>query len=207
MQDLRSQPAQHLNTKRRRGPSRRAGIVIGAVAIGALAVIGFGQRSTLSAPAPVPAVTRAKPEALGEWERIMARIDENRMRAFMDDDTGSLVFADVFNSPIARQDYRIMQSLRTRHLRLDRNPLHVDGIEEEFLTMAGVVKRAGLLVTDHMDAYNYVDVNGAVVDARPGRGPKTWRIELRRTGNVGRWLLFSAVAVTSRSAASTPRGM
>jgi hypothetical protein len=51
--------------------------------------------------------------------------------------------------------------------------------------------RVRLAVTDVMPPYRLVDVGGAVVAERPGRGARSWTVVLARAG--GRWLVYDVV--------------
>ena len=164
----------------------------------ALALVAFHRTPTEQA------VVTAAPK--GQWQRIMERIDADRMQAFMDDDVAFLALADEWHSPANRTDIAIMTDLRARGLRLDRNPMHIDAVSEDYLALAGDLKRAGLLVTDHVEAHNYVNGSGVVVASRPPRAQRSWSVELRRSAGTGRWRLFSAVPAPRRSVPSRHRG-
>lgn len=178
--------------------SRRVLIAVPIVVFGAVLAILYRP------PSASVASVAAKP--VGHWRQIMERIDANRMQAFMDDDVAYLVTSEEWHSPASRTDMEVMTELRERGLRLDRNPVRIDAVSEEFLSLAGDLKRVGLLVTDHLDAHNYVNKDGVIVESRPAREPRTWKIELRRSVGSGRWRLFSAEPARQQSVASTHRG-
>lgn len=189
-------PQQPATPAQRRAVPRPLLIGIPALLLGiAVAYLAF-PRTT-----PEPATSNSVPvtRPVSQWQIVMERIDANRMQAFMDDDPAWLTLSEEWNSPASKTDIAIMTELRERGLRLDRNPMHIDDVSEEFTALAGDLKRVGLLVTDHMEAHNYVDSDGVVVEPRSARSQQTWKIELRRSAGTGRWRLFSVVRAMPQS--------
>ena len=189
-------PQQPPTPVQRRGVPRPLLIGIPALLIG-IVVAFLALHRTTTEPNPGSSAQIMRP--VSQWQIVMERIDANRMQAFMDDDPSWLALSEEWNSPASKTDIEIMTELRERGLRLDRNPIHIDDVSEEFAALAGDLKRVGLLVTDHMEAHNFINSDGVVVETRPARSRQTWKIELRRSAGTGRWRLFSVVRAMPQS--------
>lgn len=200
LRSVAAPPAPAVPVRHRRLP-KPVLIGIPVAALGAVLAVLLLHRTPATSVQPL---VSTKP--VGQWQKVMEHIDANRMQAFMDDDVTYLTLTDQWHSPASRSDLQIMTELRDRGLRLDRNPVHIDAVSEEYLSLAGDLKRVGLLVTDHLEAHNYVDKDGVIIESRPARGQQMWKIELRRAAASTQWLLFSAAPVQQQSVPSTHPG-
>lgn len=128
------------------------------------------------------------------------------MQAFINDDPAALLTAEVKDSSAYETDIAIMTDLHTRGIALDRNPLRVLAIAEEFVTLSGEVQHARLRVTDVLDAYTLKNDAGEVVESHPARGPRTWRLDLeRQRGRDWRLIRVTPVPAPQSPAPSTRR--
>lgn len=209
VQELRNAAVEPAATpaRNRRRPRRPSWRWLALLLIPVLGFVGFMfmHRATTTRSVPAPIATIVTPN--DPWTDTLADIDAARMQAFIDDDPAALLIAEVNGSPAHTADLAIMTDLRMRDVTLDRNPLHVLSIREEYVTLTGEVKRARLRVTDAMDAYSLIDESGTVVTSRPARATRTWYLDLQRTKTT-RWKLVrvTAAATSQSSAPAIRRG-
>lgn len=147
--------------------------------------------------APSPALGSASP-VLGStspgpppsWSSVIDELSKARVRIFEDPDRADMTAADRPGSSAYRADdasraLLAAQKLRARSLRFEIMTVNLVS-ETDPIVVLDVVDRAS--------AYTIVDAQGRTVESRPARGPKQWRITIRR--DQGRWRFVEITAAT-----------
>jgi hypothetical protein len=122
-----------------------------------------------------------------DWASTLSRLDQSRSTAFARGDPAELRAVYAPGAPALHRDQLVLA-------RLTRAGLRAEGLRLTATSVAMADRsedRVRLAVTDVMPPYRLVDVGGAVVAERPGRGVRSWTVELARAG--GRWLVYDVV--------------
>src|SRR5664280_168222 len=129
-----------------------------------------------SSPAAADPPTTTDPAS---WRAVLAGLDGRRAAAFAE--TNPAVLAEVYveGSPPYAADVASLRRLVDAGNRARPVRHELQEVRLITRTAAGVTVE----VTDEMPAYDVVNSAGAVVSSDPGRGPKSWRVELVLAGD------------------------
>jgi hypothetical protein len=167
----------------------------GADEVPTAAGIGGRASTSLSQPAPTTATTPAatpgpvlaaiSPD--NDWAATLGRLDQARSAAFARGDPAGLRAVYAPEAPALHRDEQVLARLTGAGLRAEGLRLTATSVA----TAARSADRVRLAVTDVMPPYRLVDVGGAVVAERPGRGVRSWTVVLARAGS--QWLVYDVV--------------
>jgi len=129
-----------------------------------------------SSPAAADPPTTTDPAS---WRAVLAGLDGRRAVAFAESNPAVLAEVYVEGSPPYAADVASLRSLVDAGNRARPVRHELQEVRLITRTAAGVTVE----VTDEMPAYDVVNSAGAVVSSDPGRGPKSWRVELVLAGD------------------------
>lgn len=178
----RARHARRSAARRRRVP---LGLLLG-LGMAALLVAGgmVGWHSGRAGASPVPALpTAGTTPAAGGWEQVLDGLDATRAQAFADGDLTALAETYAPGSPGLASDTALLQALVDRRQTAYGVRHEVRRVE----VLEQAPEHARLQVVDVLPAYDVLDAEGEVVSHRPGRGERSFVVELARTG--GGWRL------------------
>ena len=144
--------------------------------------------AAVPAPAPAPVPAPAPPPAAADpptttdpasWRAVLAGLDGRRAAAFAESNPAVLAEVYVEGSPPYAADVASLRSLVDAGNRARPVRHELQEVRLITRTAAGVTVE----VTDEMPAYDVVNSAGAVVGSDPGRGPKSWQVELVLAGD------------------------
>jgi eukaryotic-like serine/threonine-protein kinase len=158
-----------------------------AAGIGGRASTSPSQPATTPAHAPVTTPVPAPLAATG-WASTLRALDQARSAAFARGDPAGLRAVYAPGAPALHRDQLVLAQLTGAGLRAEGLRLTATSVA----TADRSGDRVRLAVTDVMPPYRLVDVGGAVVAERPGRGVRSWTVVLARAGG-GRWLVYDVV--------------
>jgi hypothetical protein len=160
-------------------------LLAAAIGSGLLWARGSGAEAAVAVSAEPGATTAREatpahatsPAALPvHWQAVMSELDAVRDDAFVAGDPDALADAYVPGSAaLATESARLQQLLDER--------LVVRGLELELVRvdpLSATGDHAVLEVTDRLPGYDLLDAAGRLLEHRPARGARTWRVELRR---------------------------
>ncbi len=128
-----------------------------------------------------------------DWPPIIEGLDDRRSRAFATGEAKLLTQVYALDSPALVVDRRRLADLRGRRVTATGLRLVVRGVRVASAAPDIVV----LQVRDEIPAYDLVDEHGAVVEHRPGRGSRSWRITLQPAhAALGEWRISKIEPVT-----------
>jgi eukaryotic-like serine/threonine-protein kinase len=160
----------------------------GADEVPTAAGIGGRGSTSPSQPATVPDQALAPtPLAATDWASTLGALDQARSAAFARGDPARLRAVYAPGAPALHRDQQVLARLRGAGLRAEGLRLTATSVA----TADRSPDRVRLAVTDVMPPYRLVDVGGAVVAERPGRGARSWTVVLARAGD--RWLVYDVV--------------
>jgi hypothetical protein len=161
-----------------------------AAGIGGRGSTSPSQSATTPVQAPVPtpsAVPNAVLPQATDWSSTLGALDQARSAAFARGDPAGLRAVYAPGAPALHRDQQVLARLIAVGLRAQGLCLTATSVA----TADRSPDRVRLAVTDVMPPYRLVDVGGAVVAERPGRGARSWTVVLARAG--GRWLVYDVV--------------
>ena len=169
-----------------------AGLLL-AAAVGGGLLWAKGSVAEASAPKPLPPAAQgpmatSTPSAAtsqASWLAVMTGLDAARDDAFVAGDPEALAQVYAPGSSALRLETQRMTALLDQRLVVRDLELRVTKVTP-VTTSAGA---ATLLVTDRMTGYEVTDAAGRVVETRPARPDRTWRVEL--VHQAGHWLIAS----------------
>lgn len=129
-----------------------------------------------SSPAAADPPTTTDPAS---WRAVLAGLDGRRAAAFAESNPAVLADVYVEGSPPYAADVASLRSLVDAGNRARPVRHELQEVRLITRTAAGVTVE----VTDEMPAYDVVNSVGAVVGSDPGRGPKSWQVELVLAGD------------------------
>ena len=129
-----------------------------------------------SSPAAADPPTTTDPAS---WRAVLAGLDGRRAAAFAESNPAVLAEVYVEGSPPYAADVASLRSLVDAGNRARPVRHELQEVRLITRTAAGVTVE----VTDEMPAYDVVNSAGAVVGSDPGRGPKSWQVELVLAGD------------------------
>jgi hypothetical protein len=147
-------------------------------------------RPSQPAPTPVHAPVRAPaptPSAATDWASTLGALDQARSAAFARGDPAGLRAVYAPGAPALHRDQQVLAQLRGAGMRAEGLRLTATSVA----TAGRSPDRVRLAVTDVMPPYRLVDLAGAVVAERPGRGARSWTVVLARADD--RWLVYDVV--------------
>ena len=146
--------------------------------------------STTSVPRPTASSTPvavtppAGVKPVDRWKSVLAELDRTRSSAFALADSSLLAKVDAPDSPALKRDNELIAVFAERGVRAKDFTLPVQQVD----IVKETADRAVLDVIDIRPAYSVVSADdGALVEPRPTRGPRRWRVSLLQLGE--RWLI------------------
>lgn len=180
----------------------------GLVAALGLAIAAGLVWSAISRPGPAAEVA-AKPAALmdagaarAEWTVVLAELDARRSAAFAAGDAAQLDAVYAPGSPPLAADVASLDELHAAGLTPRGLAIEVVAVKVVEVTPGQVE----LAVRDRLAAYDLVDASGQVVEHRPVRGEREWRVTVVPASTAGPADLYDWRISAIELAAPAPSG-
>jgi hypothetical protein len=170
------------------------GLLVGVGAAAAAALGGLAWAGVDPGVAGSPVAARehqatSDEAAPGRRRSVLSALDARRASAFAAASPGQLVTVYAAGSPALRRDHARLADLAAAGLHVEKLRVRPRSLQVVISSPTRVV----LDVVDALDPYDVRTAEGAVVDARPGRGAATWRVTLVR--EVGGWRVYDVAAL------------